>query len=228
MDATTATEQPVQDGAQGHHAPLDPTKYKTKLCRNFAQKGHCAFGDSCSFAHGPHDLHNFNPMQHQPHQPPVHPPRFKTRLCRHFQSNGQCPYMDKCGFAHGEAELNTAQPSGPSPMHRPFAPYHHLPFESFYNGGHKRQPAQELIKTRLCKHFSSTGSCPYDTRCLFAHGQVDLRPRMMMPTGVVGAMPVVQHHVPMVSVVPPASGVHWSGPQWTQQYAPATAYMPSQ
>ena len=31
-------------------------KYKTSLCRHFQQAGQCSQGDTCSFAHGDHEL----------------------------------------------------------------------------------------------------------------------------------------------------------------------------
>jgi len=30
-------------------------------------------------------------------------------------------------------------------------------------------------KTRLCEKFASDGRCPYGRKCMFAHGQVELR-----------------------------------------------------
>ena len=33
----------------------------------------------------------------------------------------------------------------------------------------------EDYKTRLCRNFSSTGKCPYNHKCFFAHGPEELR-----------------------------------------------------
>lgn len=37
------------------------------------------------------------------------------------------------------------------------------------------QARSDLYKTRLCKHFMSTGSCRYGNKCQFAHGVDELR-----------------------------------------------------
>ncbi len=173
---------------------LNRNKYKTRLCRNFLQ-GSCLFGDSCSFAHGPQELQAMPAAA------------FKTRLCRHFEASGSCPYEERCGFAHGQAQLNTPSTAPPRPpVMRPppfmYGPPAYLP---------RRGPQQELIKTRLCKHFSATGSCPFEGRCLFAHGERDLRNRGP-PLPSLGPLPLRQ---PMSMMpVTPTSPAHWSPGHW--------------
>jgi hypothetical protein len=191
-------------------APMDLTKYKTKLCRNFAQKGICSFGGTCMFAHGSHDMQASTIGNFQPRFVGSNPTKYKTKLCRHFANTGACPFMDRCGFAHGQMELAPMPAGGmPPPMMGPMSPgmgpmsppgmppmsMGGFPpgFDGYYYPPGmaqpmKRAPVMELAKTRLCKHFSATGSCPYEARCLFAHGETDLRPRdPATPSGVAPA-----------------------------------------
>ena len=304
-----------QGGHHQHPGSMDPTKYKTKLCRNFTHKGHCNFGATCMFAHGDRDLQTYGlrdgfPVggamgnggmgfgmpsaamvglgSHVPGGPRADPAKFKTKLCKHFLSTGTCPFMDRCGFAHGRMELNAAvngalpvsssgngisapagamggvaigggnggqapAPSGAPHAHALMAPmvahpppqhagaYPPAGYEGFYSlppgstpdmhhhGGPlpqmKRPPVAELAKTRLCKHYSATGTCPYESRCLFAHGATDLRPREQAPPGMIPIQHVqrpmqVVPHVPVAMPVVPSAGSGWS---WSGQYA----YMPS-
>lgn len=39
----------------------------------------------------------------------------------------------------------------------------------------QQQQASPLYKTRLCERFETEGSCPYGSKCNFAHGVVELR-----------------------------------------------------
>jgi hypothetical protein len=46
--------------------------------------------------------------------------------------------------------------------------------------GHRHKPIlAERFKTKLCRTFSDTGSCPYEERCMFAHGEANLRTKEM-------------------------------------------------
>eukprot|EP00667_Euglena_gracilis_P006031 EG_transcript_6077 len=39
-------------------AAVDPRKYKTRMCRNWEETGHCPYEHTCCFAHGPDELRN--------------------------------------------------------------------------------------------------------------------------------------------------------------------------
>lgn len=246
QETSQPTEAPVeppaaQETSQAPPPPMDLTKYKTKLCRNYMQKGNCNFGNTCMFAHGKHDLQGSPGMQQHHHQTKFEmghadPTKYKTKLCRHFLNTGTCPFMDRCGFAHGQMELNGPAGVVP-PMAGPMAGYHAQAYDGYYGMpgmpemAHppqmKRPPVMELAKTRLCKHFSATGSCPYESRCLFAHGQQELRSREAMMPMQHPHHPMMQHSravpVPMPSGVPgpvphgvqQSSHAQWAS--WTQQ-----------
>lgn len=73
------------------------SRYKTELCRTFAERGLCKYGSKCQFAHGPDELRDLN--RH---------PKYKTEPCRTFHSIGFCPYGIRCHFVHN-AEDDCAQ-----------------------------------------------------------------------------------------------------------------------
>ena len=58
-------------------------KYKTELCKNFAN-GSCEFGSACAFAHGGEEL------------------RAGAKQCYQFAQYGHCTYGESCQFAHIE------------------------------------------------------------------------------------------------------------------------------
>ena len=63
-------------------------KYKTELCRGW-EKGECAFGPQCAFAHGPWELRE--------RTIPATP---KTKPCRAFLVQGYCLQGARCQFIH--------------------------------------------------------------------------------------------------------------------------------
>lgn len=69
------------------------SRYKTELCRSFAEVGTCKYGDKCQFAHGVQELRVIT--RH---------PKFKTEKCKSFHSTGFCPYGPRCHFIHNSEE----------------------------------------------------------------------------------------------------------------------------
>ncbi|CAD8143058.1 unnamed protein product [Paramecium octaurelia] len=61
---------------------------RTKICRNFQEKGYCQYKDKCSFIHEPHRIENFGNK--------------RTKPCRSFFSTGVCPLGLNCQYAHYE------------------------------------------------------------------------------------------------------------------------------
>ncbi|TDH00116.1 hypothetical protein EPR50_G00184150 [Perca flavescens] len=79
---------------------VNPSRYKTELCRPFEENGTCKYGDKCQFAHGMHELRSLS--RH---------PKYKTELCRTFHTVGFCPYGPRCNFIH-----NAEERRGPPPL----------------------------------------------------------------------------------------------------------------
>jgi hypothetical protein len=80
----------------------DPARYKTRLCKNYAQNGHCVHGNTCQFAHGNTELRSNAWIGNRSDSS-----RYKTTLCRNFMNEGKCPYEAVCQFAHGVGELRS-------------------------------------------------------------------------------------------------------------------------
>eukprot|EP00347_Sterkiella_histriomuscorum_P002049 403369670 len=74
-------------------------KYKTEICRNWELYGYCEFSQSCSFAHGEHELQR---KQHVPQN-------YKTKLCKQFHEHLYCPYGMRCQFLHSETKSESKQ-----------------------------------------------------------------------------------------------------------------------
>lgn len=75
----------------------DPFKYKTEMCKNYAEKGRCHYNEKCQFAHGWHELtvapeHLFRVTRKS----------YRSRRCKNFWSTGQCMYGLRCQFGHYE------------------------------------------------------------------------------------------------------------------------------
>ncbi|KAL0972874.1 hypothetical protein UPYG_G00195900 [Umbra pygmaea] len=107
--SSTDSRQPPASPTGGS-ASGSPTssRYKTELCRTFAESGICKYGGKCQFAHGFDELRDLN--RH---------PKYKTEPCRTFHTVGFCPYGIRCHFVHNnEDDLGPARPCPPVPRVR--------------------------------------------------------------------------------------------------------------
>jgi len=114
MMAITLTKESVQSVSTQVPEPLtsgdltlDPTRYKTALCRNWSRKGECPYGVRCVYAHGNTELRGCNdnvaalahlgflydqqqrqkgpfPQSHHPSRFPAPAPALPSRLCPHI------------------------------------------------------------------------------------------------------------------------------------------------
>ena len=73
---------------------VDP-KYKTELCKKFAEIGKCPYGNKCRFAHGKREL--VVKMKNS---------NYKKKYCKTISEIGFCPYGERCSFKHDERGLN--------------------------------------------------------------------------------------------------------------------------
>ena len=73
------------------------SRFKTEICRNFKEKGHCLYGELCQFAHGKEEMRNVG--QHS---------KYKTQRCLSYWLLGYCGYGPRCNFLHYEEK----DPSG--------------------------------------------------------------------------------------------------------------------
>jgi hypothetical protein len=113
---------------------------------------------------------------------PAHKPllaeRFKTRLCETFERQGRCEYEARCMFAHGSdnlrsKEMNLLDGLVTDDAIRNFAA------ERYGAAAVMVDPHSSILaerfKTRSCENFKRHGECSFAHRCMFAHGEEDLR-----------------------------------------------------
>lgn len=72
----------------------DP-KYKTELCKKFAEKGFCPYGSKCRFAHGKEDLY----------LKVITSKMYKQKQCNSFFHKFYCNYGSRCHFKHDERKV---------------------------------------------------------------------------------------------------------------------------
>jgi len=75
--------------------PIDCTKYKTEMCRNWVETSVCQYAEKCNFAHGYDELIEKNPSND----------KYKSKRCIPFHSKGVCTYGQRCLFLHETRSL---------------------------------------------------------------------------------------------------------------------------
>ena len=70
--------------------PIDSTKYKTEMCRNWVELQICQYAEKCNFAHGYEELLDKNPSIE----------KYKSKRCQPFHTKGVCSYGQRCLFLH--------------------------------------------------------------------------------------------------------------------------------
>lgn len=156
-------------GESGDSKAADPA-FRTKLCAHW-HAGKCQYGDRCIFAHGVAELRTFGdpdmveaaagtPTPSDDSAPASENPAYRTQICTRWME-GSCQYGDRCNFAHGEEQLRQFGGTG-SGVSR---------FASVDVKSRSNDPA---YRTKLCTRWAQ-GACQYGDRCMFAHGEEQLR-----------------------------------------------------
>ncbi|KNA14384.1 hypothetical protein SOVF_107930 [Spinacia oleracea] len=164
--------------------------YKTKLCCKF-RAGVCPYVTNCNFAHGLEELRKPPPNwqeivaaheeergvtveQREEHQIPTistselrneSPRTYKGRHCKKFYTEEGCPYGENCTFLHDEqsrARESVAISVNPTVGGG----------TAYGANGPTQKPSN--WKTRICNKWETTGSCPFGSKCHFAHGLAEL------------------------------------------------------
>lgn len=170
--------------------------FKTKLCCKF-RAGVCPYITNCNFAHGIEELRRpppnwqeivaaheeersvmmVEPIPREEHAIPtftssdmrVESQRsYKGRHCKKFYTEEGCPYGDNCTFLHDEqsrARESVAISLSPSVGGSS---------NVLGNGGNGVSQKPSNWKTRICNKWETTGSCPFGSKCHFAHGLQEL------------------------------------------------------
>jgi hypothetical protein len=113
---------------------------------------------------------------------PVHKPllaeRFKTNLCQAFERQGRCEYQARCMFAHGSEDLRSKEMNLLDGLVTDDA-IRNFAVERCGAAAATVDPHRSILaerfKTRSCENFKRHGECTFTHRCMFAHGEEDLR-----------------------------------------------------
>jgi hypothetical protein len=154
-----------EDGTPKRQMPILAERFKTKLCRTFTDTGSCPYAERCMFAHGEAKLRT--------KESNLAAKLTTEEAIRNFQQISSVPRSG--GFTHSTLIIPD-MPATPAHTMTPLSPA--TTIVSAESRGHKPILA-ERFKTRLCRKFSDTGSCPYEERCMFAHGEANLRTKEM-------------------------------------------------
>ncbi|ETO06453.1 hypothetical protein RFI_30938 [Reticulomyxa filosa] len=76
--------------------------YKTELCENWMNEGHCSYGDKCNFAHGIEDMRHRIRVANYKTQPCCDPARNDSKLCT---------FGKRCNYAHPGEPLRCSMPT---------------------------------------------------------------------------------------------------------------------
>ena len=113
----------MQAGAQATAAAAAPSNqpvgnskpnaqfFKTRICQRFATTGQCHFGETCTYAHGAHELRANQGSARVTFAgtdgAALSHPREKTQMCRFIGTPDGCRFGDSCRWAHSVGELRT-------------------------------------------------------------------------------------------------------------------------
>merc|ERR1712223_1599981 len=133
-DLRQKSQMPMQNMPMQNMSPMTTAyppqyragNYKTQMCKNVTEKGHCNFGDNCQYAHSSAELRPKKPMgmmasgmggmagmgqmagmagMGATNMFKRKRDLVKTVLCTNYSSYGGCQFGDNCNFAHGPEEL---------------------------------------------------------------------------------------------------------------------------
>ena len=166
MKVVSAKAAPVE-AAPVEAAPMkvvsakSKSKFRTKTrycyCK-YWREGKCAHPETCSYAHGPHEL------VEDPNNP-----SYMTKMCK----NGEkCPYKTTCNFAHTTRELWSKVPNFKTELCR----NKECQFTVCrYAHGREELRCPEGLegkwRTTMCRNILEGKECPFGESCRFAHTQ---------------------------------------------------------
>ncbi|KAJ6218926.1 hypothetical protein RDWZM_004738 [Blomia tropicalis] len=102
---TTSQRNEQHSPLPGNYSMESHTLYKTELCRQYIDIGHCDYAEKCLFAHGKNELKEL--------------PKYR-RICVSW-ANGYCQFGSNCMFMHHDGRPTNATDS----HHRRISPNGH-------------------------------------------------------------------------------------------------------
>ena len=128
---------------------VDLRRYKTELCRSYAETGRCRYGLKCQFAHGADEL-----------RPLARHPRYRTELCHSFHVTGFCPYGSRCNFIHGDATAAPASEASTQVMPAVAQPQQQPPGGSFLALEQLLKQSSDMKQRAICGRPPAAEMCP--------------------------------------------------------------------
>ena len=146
----SAPDEPAKGEATGESQanPSDLSAdpyYRTKLCKNYLERGSCPYEDRCWFAHGEAQLRPSDPA---------------AGIGGHSSGRFAPPPEIRPSTTTHTTQGNRARNSNMSAICVP--------------GGSERKMVDQAYRTKLCTHWEA-GNCQYGDSCIFAHGAAGLR-----------------------------------------------------
>jgi hypothetical protein len=87
-----------------------------------------------------------------------------------------------------------------------------------------RHVMAERYKTKACRNYVANGFCPYETRCMFAHGDHELRtPEMNLRDGLITEEAIKTYQRVLNLRQRESSSGHRSPPAYVEESSPARA-----
>ena len=186
---------PLGEFCLNNHGKQDTAVYKTRLCATFEEKGECASGDDCCYAHGEAELRRIPKFKskfglkslwcsvlikggtcdfddcsfaHSKDDLILHNANYKTHLCQSFARSGSCTEGEFCFRAHSQEEWRppTGFQSGDCPYE---APGRRCIMKDC-SLKHLTRPTYTW-----CTHFATSQSCPRGDECSYAHRKDQLK-----------------------------------------------------
>ena len=143
-DEPAKGEATAESQANPSDLSADPY-YRTKLCKNYLERGSCPYEDRCWFAHGEAQLRPSDPA---------------AGIGGHSSGRFAPPPEIRPSTSTHTTQGNRARNSNMSAICVP--------------GGSERKMVDQAYRTKLCTHWEA-GNCQYGDSCIFAHGAAGLR-----------------------------------------------------
>lgn len=183
---------------ESNNKVLTDTFFKTQLYMNF-RLGNCINGDNSPIPRGSGNIRRpkFHEQGLDSKEGYVagiwemdHRLSNKMKLCRFFSGGCYCPYGERCCFLHegleksrvcqgkwGESSFVSNVCIGSARSYR--NGFGQMEFKRFGNSSlntYQVHSNQGFWRTKLCYKWELYGNCPYEGKCVFAHGQAGILP----------------------------------------------------
>jgi hypothetical protein len=157
-------------------------RYKTKACCTYTLQGSCRYGTRCMYAHGDHDMRtverNIADGLTTDDAIRAHQNVLRMRAQTTLRAEERIAHANGLTRLRESPKAVEVPPMAASVSTLPLAGSVAEPLTPAAGGTSSESPAPILaqrFKTKPCRTWGDTGTCPYQERCMFAHGDADRR-----------------------------------------------------